>query len=249
MQRYFSFIYWHFVGSPKGIDWHQVRKPADICRLGTPKSVPEGVAIVKSILEKRVLKATCTELISEGIETETFCCVTDIPLKDLLSHEPYYGKVAIGFRAEAIQEAFLPVLYYPEALLPKAVIGKGPDPTLFKMGVEIEYEGTGWSSAQGRRMQAQAIAVGVPIIGVDPRVKDSVFKDFVKITKFGNQPEDSFYREREWRCTKDFHFEPKDVAALVAPESELPSLSKWIKEVEFPQGSLSLVSWEFIEKS
>lgn len=110
MQRYYSTIYWHFTGSPD-IDWNNVKSPEDMLTQGKPKPDEQAVKILKEIICSKTLKATSIEKLTDSIWTEKFCCTTDIPFKDLLTHAQYYGKVAIGFKAEMIQKIFLPVFY------------------------------------------------------------------------------------------------------------------------------------------
>jgi hypothetical protein len=110
MQRYYSTIYWHFTGSPN-INWRSIKQPEDILKLGKPKSEEKCVSILKKIVESKRLIATCTEQITETYSTKKFCCTTDIPFKDLLNHAKYYGRAAIGFKANFIQHQFLPVFY------------------------------------------------------------------------------------------------------------------------------------------
>lgn len=229
MQRYYSMIYWHFVGSPAGVDWHAVRKPADILSNGAkPKEPTECVSIVASIINSLTLRATCTERISDEVSTRPFCCVTDIPLKDLPSHAPYYGKVAIGFRAEAIHSVFLPVLYYPIRQLPQIQRG-------YK-GIPVKR----WLSEAGDR-------VG-PVMEVDPSLATNPFKDFLKLTDFSVRPEESFYREREWRhAGSDFGFRLDDIAAIVAPERIIGDLRTLVSIPEVLR--TSFVTWEFVEES
>jgi hypothetical protein len=78
----------------------------------------EAKDILKTIVKTRKLLATALERISPEIITNKFCCVTDIPIKDVLKHTRFYGRAAIGFRASAIHRRFLPVLYIPENNLP-----------------------------------------------------------------------------------------------------------------------------------
>ncbi len=229
MQRYFSHIYWHFVGSPIGVDWHTVRKPADILSGGAkPKQLAECVGIAESILESRTLRATCTERISPQVVTRPFCCVTDIPLKDLPSHAPYYGKVALGFRANAIHASFLPVLYYPTRQLPQIQHGLA--------GAPVKR----WLSNSEDRL--------VPLMQPDPALAANPFRDFLKITDFSVKPDESFYREREWRHPgSDFRFEPDDLVAVVAPQEVFERVWRFLGERMAGQARPSIVTWELIE--
>lgn len=110
-QRYYSNVYWHFTGSPTNLEGALVTRPADIHRAGRLKSVDEALDTLLRILTSRKLLATSVERISARIQTDPFCCVTDIPLKDLPVHAQSYGKVALGFKASAIHPCFVPVMY------------------------------------------------------------------------------------------------------------------------------------------
>ncbi|MCF6412086.1 abortive infection system antitoxin AbiGi family protein [Pseudalkalibacillus salsuginis] len=108
MQRYYSRIYWHFTGSPKGDV--QVLSPDELLKRSKPKTEKESVEILLKILKSQRLKATSQEQV--GLyKTSAFCSTTDIPFKDLVEHAVYYGRAAIGFKAEAVHDVFLPVCY------------------------------------------------------------------------------------------------------------------------------------------
>lgn len=247
VQRYFSNVYWHFVGSPSGINWHTVKAPKDISSQGTPKSDDECASIVEKILESRRLRASCTERVSEGIETEAFCCVTDIPLKDLPSHAEYYGRVALGFNAAAIHAQFLPVLYIPTAQLPQGQVGVTPDQKTLATAAEMDQLGTSFYQLAAARMRLSATHAGTPQYGTDPSLKENPLRNFLKVTEFSAKPEESFYREREWRhIGNDFSFAPEDVAAVVAPQSALPKLRTWLDKNTQYNSSVSLVAWELV---
>ncbi|WP_257350851.1 abortive infection system antitoxin AbiGi family protein [Pseudalkalibacillus decolorationis] len=109
MQRYYSRIYWHFTGSPKG-NFSGALCPDELLQKSHPKSDHDSVDLVQSIVESGVLKATGGDEV--GIyQTKAFCSTTDIPIKDLVDHSLYYGRAAIGFKANVIHDLFLPVLY------------------------------------------------------------------------------------------------------------------------------------------
>ncbi len=247
MQRYFSNVYWHFVGSPRDIDWHQVAAPKDILALGKPRDEDECAGIVEAILGSATLRASCTERISDGITTDKFCCVTDIPLKDLPSHAQYYGTVAIGFNAAAIHAAFLPVLYIPTAQLPATQIGVEPHRGMMQEASEADALGTGFYQGVAARLRLSAVKAGQPVYGTDPSLAQTPLRNYLKITDFSADPQNSFYREREWRHVgNDFSFAASDVAAVVAPQRVLPRLRDWLDMKRQFQQSLSLVAWELV---
>lgn len=109
MQRYYSRIYWHFTGSPKG-GKPGALSPEELLKSSKPKSEAESIDILLAILESQVLEASSKEKVGD-YETKAFCSTTDIPFKDLIDHSAYYGKAAIGFKAEAIHDIFLPICY------------------------------------------------------------------------------------------------------------------------------------------
>ena len=110
-QRYYSQIYWHFTGGPRIPKDQVVYKPDDARKFGL-KSDQEAFKTAQDILESGVLQAKAVESWN-GINTDNFSCVTDIPLKDLPYHAQYYGKTALGFSSKAIHETWFPVFYVP----------------------------------------------------------------------------------------------------------------------------------------
>lgn len=70
--------------------------------------------------------------------------------------------------------------------------------------------------------------------------------NFVKVTEFDLDPENTFYREREWRNIGDFSFSSCDVAALVVPASLIGEVREHLRKYDYPS-TISVVAWEFIE--
>lgn len=245
VQRYYSNIYWHFTGSPEGIDWHAVRCPCDIIKQNPLLKADKALANLKMILESRKLLGSCTERVLDDLVTEKFCCVTDIPFKDLPSQVHYYGKVAIGFTASAIHKTFLPVMYVPTDSIPVMEM-LVPNRKLTKMAYEfLNYSGS-FQEQQALKLMAQAARDKETIRKPDSDAMKGYLMNFVKITDFHTSPENTFYREREWRNIGDFIFSVKDIAAIIAPEVFLDEVRAYLDEKNYP-GSISLVAWEFIE--
>lgn len=255
MQRYYSNIYWHLTGSPKDVDWSKAKKPKDILKQGAPRSASESFDILKLILSSRTLKGTCVEFITDSINTDKFCCVTDIPLKDLPTHSQYYGRSAIGFKSEAIHKSFLPVMYIPSLRLPtttvvrqktldermevlKSEAGLGP------MSIEEEDRFRFRSRHFLRRPDFNK---SIQSIALDKdRIQSSLFKNQIKITDFSDNDSESYYREREWRCIGDFCFEFGDIEAVIVESGLVDSAKEFISEYGV---SCPVFSWDFIEKS
>lgn len=245
-QRYFSNIYWHFTGSPEGVDWSQATCPKDITEQGAVLDNEKATEILKLILDSSMLKATCTEKISRTLETERFCCVTDIPFKDLPSHSPYYGKVAIGFKAEPIHNHFVPVLYIPKQNLP-AVNKLIPNRQLEEMARDaLRYPG-GFQEQQAMKLFAQASHNKEEVQEIDEQEVGGFYSNFVKITDFDGDAENSYYREREWRSIGDFNFDYINIEAVVGPEEVLPSIREKLDALDISH--VNVVSWEFIENA
>ena len=70
--------------------------------------------------------------------------------------------------------------------------------------------------------------------------------NFVKVTEFDLDPENTFYREREWRNIGDFGFATDDVAAVVAPAALIGEVREHLEKQGYPP-TISVVAWEFIE--
>lgn len=246
-QRYYSNIYWHFTGSPKGIDWREVRCPADIAKQGPILDSATATATLKLILTSQKLLGSCTERVVADLETAKFCCVTDIPLKDLPSHAPYYGEVAIGFKASAVHKAFLPVMYVPTESMP-VVEMMLPNRKLTEMAYDfLMYQGS-FQEQQAMKLLAQAAHNKELLRKPDPEAMKGFLMNFVKVTDFDTSPENTFYREREWRNIGDFNFSVEDVAAVVVPESHVFEVRTYMDKEGYP-GSISIVAWELIENA
>jgi hypothetical protein len=244
-QRYYSNIYWHFTGSPKGIDWRKVRRPADIAKQGTIAAPAAAINTLKLILTSQKLLASCTERVVDELETAKFCCVTDIPLKDLPSHEPYYGQVAIGFKARAVHRAFLPVMYVPTESMPLVEM-MVPNRKLTETAYDfLSYQGS-FQEQQAMKLLSQAAHNKEMIRKPDSELMKGFLMNFVKVTEFDTSPENTFYREREWRNIGDFSFSVEDVAAVVVPETSIANVRTHMDKEGYPR-SISIVAWEFIE--
>ena len=246
-QRYYSNIYWHFTGSPKGIDWRKVRCPADISNQGSILDPATAKDTLKLILTSQKLLGSCTERVVGDLETAKFCCVTDIPLKDLPSHAPYYGKVAIGFKANAVHKAFLPVMYVPTERMPiiKMLV---PNRKLTEMACDFLSYQSSFQEQQALKLMSQAANNKEVVKKPDADAMKGFLMNFVKITDFDASPENTFYREREWRNIGDFRFAVEDVAAVVVPEAFLAETRAHLDVIGYPR-SISIVAWEFIENA
>jgi len=240
-----SNIYWHFTGSPKDVDWHLITSPAQIPK--NPKPDNEAFEILIKIIKSKKLKASATEKILEGIETDKFCCVTDIPLKDLIIHSKTYGNVAIGFSAKRIHRSFFnPVLYLPKYSLPL----QQADATK-KISIKIRaihdletfFLNCGFDKFKDGSWKIPVIAN--PVIP-DKSWFPKYFIDHLKITDFSETVGKSFYQEREWRKIKDFHFTAEDIKAIIIPTEFLERAYDFFSNEKL---SIPILTWELISKT
>ena len=247
MQRYRSNIFWHFTGSPKGINWSEVKKPTDILDHGSPLDDHDALDVALKILESSILLGTCSEHLSENDITEKFCCVTDIPMKDLYNHAKYYGKVAIGFSAQSIYEKFLPVTYVPLRHLPASEKKIIPDQEALDYAEYCMYNGNLHDADYYEHMAYTEYGREV-ISAVDKDKVGSVFTNFLKLTEFGLKGEDTFYSEREWRHIGDYKFSPHDIEVVVAPKELLNGIYEFLSSGKsgVKLGGVSVVSWELV---
>jgi hypothetical protein len=232
MNYYYSNIYWHFTGSPKNIAWDRIFQPKDILSHGKTKTNTECLHILTSILDSATLLAKSKETIDKHIISESFCCVTDIPIQNLHEHKKYYGNVAIGFKHDKIHKQFNPVLYIPKEILPtKLLEGESYFPFLGLGG------GIGSIFLSGKRR---------PKVAIDEEKLGSHLINHFKLTSFSNKPGETFYREREWRKIGDFNFALDDVAAIIVPTKLVPKVNAFLDASR--KYDISILTWELLAK-
>lgn len=243
-QRYYSGVYWHFVGRPK-IGPYLIESPNDYTKKGRRvKNPSESFDIVKNILKTKTLLATATEAVAFGdkvINSDKFCCVTDIPLKDLELHGTYYGHTAIGFTSKAIhRDEWNPVWYInPKQFMP------------------LQFSGFMADVLSSLRQDTPPIPEAqVPEDPINRSINialDSWISDFrknilnwIKVTRFSSNPGESFYHEREWRHIGDFHFQDpgKDIVAIIVPARQVRKTKELLRTLLLR--SVSVVSWDLI---
>lgn len=240
MQRYYSKLYWHFTGSPN-VNWSNLSMPKDIN--AEPKSPKESIETLKAILTSQKLLATCTEKIFGDIKTDKFCCVCDIPFKDLLYHSEYYGQVALGFSAGAIHQNFNPVLYVERDF---------PIPGDIKI-----YEHHRLDEDRTFRENDSAFEYFSYLFGLEENDQYKGYlekylgflKKFIKITKFSEKDDETFYREREWRSTSgDFNFQKDDIEAIIAPREFITEVQEHLKKCQY-ENHIPVIPFDFINKA
>jgi hypothetical protein len=240
-----SKIYWHFTGSPENIDWHSIISPNQINQPPKPDNI--AFEILLKILDTKKLIASATEQIFKGINTDKFCCVTDIPLKDLKIHSNTYGKIAVGFSSKIIHNSFFnPVLYISRNSIPSHRDASGKKYNLNLPALpefETFFLNCGFSKSSD---EFWSIPARMDTGSADKTLLPKYFINHLKITKFSDKDGDSFYQEREWRKINDFHFEYKDIEAIIVPKELLDKLYRYLKEKKM---SIPLLTWDVIEKT
>lgn len=248
MNNLSSKIFWHFTGSPKNIDWKNISCPNDIENFGTPKSDAESIEILKNIIDSQELKANATEKILGDLQTNKFCCVTDIPMNFLHIHKKYYGNVAIGFSSNNIYQNFNPVLYFKkDNFFEKFLEFVKCTP----IKIKLEELGISENDAVNNYFELNedgtySIPSEEPLIDIS---KEGVryLVDHIKFTKFSDTPGESFYQEKEWRCIANFHFDINDIEVLIVPKENINDLIEYLSTK--PINNISILSWEVIEMS
>jgi len=242
MNNYNSNIYWHFTGSPDGVDWAALTMPKEIIKEKKPKSTEKAWCRLAQILASKKLLATAQEKLYGFRATEKFCCVTDIPMNNLHKHKEFYGDVAVGFRSEAIHREFNPVLYIPKVGIIKAAI-------VTEEGVEtwtrsqMEAEGIDRETAKRSRCipndDESEFSMPYARVGYKENTKlEKHLLNYLKFTKHSCEPGESFYQEREWRCIGDFWFEYSDIAAIIVPKKLLGDACQKLNELGITEVSV-----------
>ncbi|MFW5985573.1 MAG: abortive infection system antitoxin AbiGi family protein [Halanaerobiaceae bacterium] len=232
----YSTIFWHFTGAPKFKENARINRPDDMLKsekIKRTKTDQEAIKILKKILADQKLLATSQEKIMGNIKTKSFCCVCDLPLKDLKVHSQYYGNVALGFSSEQIYKNFNPVLYinYEKLELVSEIC--------------INHNKFDWNKIKNREIELDTIINTRS--SLKTQLSSEQFKNYIKLTDFNEATEKTFYREKEWRCLEDFNFKKADVSAVIVPQNFISPIEKYLNQKKFR--NISIISWEIIEKS
>ncbi|MFZ1528994.1 MAG: abortive infection system antitoxin AbiGi family protein [Ferruginibacter sp.] len=243
MNSYYSNIYWHFTGSPKNIDWTKIYSPKGILKHGKPKSDRECLTILSKIFSSKKLIASTKEKVDKHIISESFCCVTDIPIQNLGEHKKYYGNVAIGFKHSKIHRFFNPVFYISKRQLPHRFkrdedLSQDEKISLF-LKSKIRKSLFKRKSGSLSSLMNQGITVDETKIG-------PFLLNYFKISDFSENMDNTFYREREWRKVGDFEFEVNDIAAIIVPEKTLTRSQKIM--AKYNLSNIPLLTWELLKK-
>lgn len=242
-----SRIFWHFTGSPGGVEWGQIKYPKEIIKNKKPKSPLDSFEIVKKIFNNKSLLAKCVEKVYGNRKTEKFCCVTDIPINHLNKHKEFYGEVAIGFNSNKIYKKFNPVLYIPKADIIKNAI----EVIETIENVKIEELGLDPETAIRSEFTDNKDGTWAMPSTIIQYAKNSPLEKYLlnhlKITSFSDEPDQSFYQEKEWRKIGNFDFEHDDVEAIIVPKSLINESISFLNSIRLT--NISIISWDIISKS
>lgn len=74
-------------------------------------------------------------------------------------------------------------------------------------------------------------------------------RKFVKITRFSENDNETFYREREWRSKKgDFEFNENDLEALILPEKFIDEVKQHLIDCDYEK-NITIIPFEFLERA
>ncbi len=222
----YSNIFWHFTGAPKFKVEAKINKPGDMINsqyIKKEKTDKEALNILKKILVEKKLLATSIEEVIKDIESKSFCCVCDLPLHDLTTHSKYYGNVAIGFSSESIYKNFNPVFYI----------------NIEKLEILSEICNKDNNIFRNKSNRTSSTS--------KPKLSSVQFKNYIKITDFNEATNETFYREKEWRCLENYNFKYEDVSALIVPKKFISEIGDYLIKQNYK--NVSIISWEFIEKT
>jgi hypothetical protein len=240
-----SKILWHFTGGPV---WNpQTRRQND-----RPKPVKDSYRALKAILESKVVLAGKSEEIfktqrpasedpilaasGEDLEgmslisfkpTSNVVCVADIPIQHLHYHAKRYGRMAIGFKREAIlRELFNPVLY----TLENSELNR----VLHKLHSELRQS--------NKYFDWENHAQCEELIRLAEESEERALSVLSWVKTFSESEFHSIYCEREWRKVGNFGFQYSDIELIVLPKAggHYDRLNSYFgREIEAP-----IVPWE-----
>ncbi|EIR1601446.1 hypothetical protein NMR69_003586 [Vibrio cholerae] len=268
-----SKVLWHFTGGPK---WDSTTSK----QLDELKPVMSSYDALKSILTstelrvgnyQEIVKVMLPEKRKYNFETHQdeiqkdvpitvksmpVCCVADIPLQHLAYHAKRYGKIAIGFRREAILKAgFNPVMYtlHNSLLLNSIYAGYDAINDVDPTGIETEVESV--SEEVDRKLEEHGIDDYIDFSGPEFEIKyakkaqakvENSYSQFLAYIKtFDSSEFDSIYCEREWRSTSNFSFSLDDIALIVLPAEQegFDFYSDFLKTFTLPR-NITVARWE-----
>jgi len=176
------------------------------------------------------------------LTTRKFCCVCDIPFKDLIGHAEYYGQVAIGFAARSIYRYFNPVLYLERDI---------PAPDNILIDDQLVPEAMRRS---GRRLSLYDYMSYLLGLSSNARHREFLNQYFghltqcIKFTRFSENDDETFYREREWRSINgDFNFAPEDVESIIVPREFIPAVKEQLLHCHY-KNDIAIIPFDFLEK-
>lgn len=190
------------------------------------------------------------------VKSKPVCCVADIPLQHLAYHAKRYGKIAIGFRREAIIKAgFNPVMYTLEntSLLNSIYTGYDAIDDVDPSGIayEIGELGTELQSKYDEHDIDEYADVSGPDFEINivkdaqNKIEDSYSNFLAYVKTFDETEFDSIYCEREWRSINNFNFTLEDIAVIVLPSEQegFEFYKDFLSSCDLPR-TITVAAWE-----
>ena len=276
-----SKILWHFTG---GLMWDQETNK----QLDKLKPTKDGFDALKSILDSREIRVgsykevvkvvvperitykrikgtkTRERIVEKNLEYTLYsspvCCVADIPIQHLAYHSKRYGKIAIGFRREAVINAgFNPVMYSMENSNLVNLVHDGIEELSNITADNAQSAFDDYESDVEGLFRDEEIDFTSPsnwveaeldnIVSEIASVKDNYKELLAYIKTFDETEFDSIYCEREWRSTSPFSFNLSDLAFIILPRNDIEGnfykdfLDNHVDSLKIPK-EVIIASWE-----
>ena len=191
------------------------------------------------------LKAHVAKKITDLYFTDKFCCLTDIPIKELAYHKEYYGDFAIGFKSSWVFGNFNPVLYINKNKIPN-IVKDEPFEEIITPNSYYKSDETSFTIPINEIENAESPSILNSMKSFVDTRSSKYWLNFIKVTKFSDNPKKSFYREREWRHIGNIIFTNEDVEAIIIPKEYLSSIYKYINRSFIP---INIITWEMLKKA
>lgn len=270
-----SKILWHFTGGPlwdvetnkqlkelkpsiKGYEALNSILESKEIRIGNYNEIVKIVLPIKKVFDFENNTFNVVKNYPVTIKSAPVCCIADIPLQHIAYHANRYGKIAIGFRREAIIKAgFKPVMYTLEnsQLLNKIYKSYDAATDLESITWELESECNDIDSELESFKYEQDIDTKIDVWPLSQAItsldyattdiNEGYSKFLAYIKTFDESEFDTIYCEREWRSIKSFCFSIDDIAVIILPREQdgFNYYEDFISKTKLPR-SICIAAWE-----
>lgn len=216
MQRYVSRDLSHFVGRDQPDDESRFRLLVEVVRSGvlSPDGKdPERTGEVRLRLDR--------PLSSNAAYDGDFVCFADIPVEDLPLHAAKFGRFGLALAKTFLVEQGANPLYY---VARQSLIDGVPRATAFDdMGVLLDEVQSGFRELQDSDLPEKAQRRVAELAERFERFTEAQTRKVLTLVKFfdaslGDDDDENFYMEREWRVIGAVRFTIGDVRRIIIPE-------------------------------